>query len=379
MLKHARLSPSSSARWLSCTASVEASDKYPNSTNSAAEWGTNVHYLGELLLTGSENVTVGSVHKENPESVTFTVDTEMLKTAEEYADYVNSFIDKDSVVLIEEQFDLSCISPNQFGTSDATVLNGTHLHVMDLKTGHGIVMAEQNTQMMLYAIGAVEELESIYDIDEITLHIVQTRAGHIDSWNLHYQDLMKFKEFATTQAKAIIEGNTKFNPTKKGCQWCPHSRDCDALKNHVTETVTGAFENLEDIEGQADKVDTTHIKNILDNADLIIGFVKAIQDVALEKMQEGVEIDGYKIIKTRKNKAWSDKEGAEKYLTRKLKLSGAFKRTLITPTQAIKALGKDNSKFLEKLFTIPEGDLKVVSNDTKGEAIVNVAEQFNIV
>jgi len=372
-MTHARLSPSSSARWLTCTASVEASDKYENTTNPSAIWGTNVHYLGEQMLKGNE-IAVGQRHTE--QGVVFVVDAEMLKTAEEYADYVNSYIDKNSVVLIEEQFDLSCISPNQFGTSDATVLNGTHLHVFDLKTGHGIVNAEQNTQMMLYAIGAVEELESIYDIDEITLHIVQTRAGHIDSWNLHYQDLMHFKSFAVIQADAIISGETKFNPTKKGCQWCPHSRDCDALKNHVTETVTGAFDNLEDIEGQADKVDTTHIKNILDNADLIIGFVKAIQDVALEKMQEGIEIDGYKIIKTRKNKKWADVESAEKYLVRKLKQAGAFKRTLITPTQAIKAVGKDNAKHLEKLFVIPEGDLKVVSNDTKGEAIVNVADQF---
>ncbi len=373
-MKHARLSPSSSARWLTCTASVEASDKYENKGNSAATWGTNVHYLGEQLLIGNE-IAVGQQHVE--QGVTFTIDAEMLKTAEEYADYVRSFVNKDSVTLIEEQFDLSCISPNQFGTSDATVLNGTHLHVFDLKTGHGIVNAENNTQMMLYAIGAVEELESIYDIDEITLHIVQTRAGHIDSWNLHHQDLMVFKTYAQQQARKIVEGyNITFNPTKKGCQWCAHATNCDALKSHVTDTVTGAFDDLDEIEGQADKVDTTHIKNILDNADLIIGFIKAIQDVALEKMQEGVEIDGYKIIRTRKNKKWANLDDAEKYLVRKLKQTGAFKKTLITPTQAIKAVGKENAGHLEKLFTVPEGDLKVVSNDTKGEAVTIVVDQF---
>lgn len=373
-MEHARLSPSSSARWLTCTASVEASDAYENQDNSAARWGTNVHYLGEQLLIG-ETIEIDQHHVE--QGVQFRVDAEMLKTAEEYADYVRSFVNKDSVTLIEEQFDLSCISPNQFGTSDATVLNDKHLHVMDLKTGHGIVYAEGNTQLMLYAVGAVEELGDIYDIETITLHIVQTRAGHIDTWTLDIQELMEFKDYAIAQADIIISGRGVFNPTKKGCQWCAHQTNCDALKNHVTDVVTGAFDDLDEIEGQADKVDTTHIKSILDNADLIIGFVKAIQDVALEKMQEGVAIDGYKIIKTRKNKKWLNVDDAEKYLVRKLKQSGAYKKTLITPTQAIKAVGKENASHLEKLFTVPEGDLKVVSNDTKGEAVTIVVDQFD--
>ncbi len=373
-MTHAKLSPSSSARWLSCTSSVKAIEPYENSSNSASIWGTNVHKMGEMLLNG-EAVTVGDELQE--QGIDFIVDNEMLKCAEEYADYVNSFITKDSIVIIEEQYDLSVIAKGQFGTSDATVLNGTHLHIMDLKTGHGIVYAESNTQMMLYAVGAVEELGAIYDIEMITLHIVQTRAGHIDTWELHYEDLMKFQAYAKGQADKILSGDTEFKPNAKACQWCDHKTNCDALKTHVDNVVKGSFENLEDIEGKADIIDLTHVKKILDNADLITGFIKAIQERALEVMQTGEEIAGYKMIKSRKNKAWSDKDAAEKYLIRKLKLSGAFKRTLITPTQALKALGKDATKYVEKLITTPEGDLKVVPNAAKGEAIMAAIDKFD--
>jgi len=370
MLKHARLSPSSSARWLSCTASVEASDKYPNTTNSAAEWGTNVHYMGEQLLKGVE-VSVGDVLTEQN---TFTVDAEMLRCAEEYVDYVNSFIKKDSVVLIEEQFDLSVISPNQFGTSDATVLDGTHLHVFDLKTGHGIVMAEQNTQMMLYAIGAVEELGDIYDIDMITLHIVQTRAGHLDSWDLHYEDLMKFKAHATRMAQKILTGNVEFNPTKKGCQWCPHSMSCTALKDHVDATIKGAFDALEDIEGQADTIDTDHMKKILDNADLIIGFIKAVKDRALEVMTSGTEIDGYKLVEAKTNRKWVDDAEVAKYLNRKIKSNDLWVKKLIPMTKILKLRPKD--KKLQAMLIKPEGKPVIAPSSDKREALSAIKDEF---
>lgn len=370
-MKHARLSPSSSSRWLSCTASVGASEKYENKSNSASVWGTNVHYLGELLLNKCE-LMVGDIHTE--QGVTFAVDKEMLQCAEEYVDYVNSFIDKNSVVLIEEQFDLSEISEGQFGTSDATVLNDTHLHVMDLKTGHGIVKAENNTQLMLYAIGAVAELEDIYNIDTITLHIVQTRAGHIDTWELHYEDLMKFKEFARRQARDIIIGKTEFNPTQKACQWCLHQTNCETLKTHVENTVKGAFENLEDIDGQADLIDTSHIKKILDNKELITSFIKAVEARSLELLQEGNEIDGYKLVEAKTNRKWRDEEEVAKYLNRKVKAEDLWTKKMIPMGQILKLRPKD--KELEAMLIKPEGKPVVAPMSDKRKAISGVADEF---
>lgn len=373
-MQHARLSPSSSSRWLTCTASVAMADKYENTTNSAAEWGTNVHYMGELLLKGF-SIYLGDTLQED-DNTPFKVDKEMLDCAEEYADYVRSFTDKESVVLIEEQFDLSCISKGQFGTSDATVLDGTHLHIFDLKTGRGIVYAEKNTQLLLYAIGAAEELEDFYDIETITLHIVQTRAGHIDTWDLTYNELIDFKAYAQLQAKKIINDDVTFNPTKKACQWCPHQTNCDALKQHTENIMKGAFENLEDIEGQADNIDIDHLKKILDNADLITGFIKAVQDRALEVMQEGTEIDGYKVVEAKTNRKWADESEVAKYLNRKIKSEDLWVKKMIPMTKVLKMRPKD--KKLQEMIIKPEGKAVIAPSTDKRPPLTKVIDGFDM-
>jgi len=365
-MKHARLSPSSSSRWLTCTSSVEMSERYKGGGNDSAKLGTAIHEIGEMVLRGH---TIPSVVEG------LEVTDEMQECATEYATYVKELVNDDSIVLIEEQFNLSSISKGQFGTSDATILNGTHLHVIDLKTGFNIVNAESNTQMMLYAIGAVDDLEVIYDIKTITLHIVQTRAGHVDTWDLNYEDLMKFKAYAQTQAKAIVEGGTKFNPSTKACQWCLHKVNCEALKNHVDEVVTGSFDNLEELEGNADKVSIDHMKKILDNSDLILGFVKAVKEVALERMEAGEDITGYKLVESKTNRKWVDEDLVKSHLMGLKDDVDYYNHKLLPMTQLLK-LRKDDEK-LQELLIKPQGRATLVASSDKRQAISQVSDDFD--
>lgn len=365
-MQHAKLSPSSSSRWLTCTSSVEAIKPYENKSNSASEWGTVTHGLGELILK----------NEELPELIEgMTWDEENHACALEYANYVRELITPESVVLIEERFDLSSIAPDTFGTGDATVLNGTHLHIIDLKTGHNIVMAENNTQLMLYAVGAIDELEDIYDIDEVTLHIVQTRANHIDTWTTSYDEIIKFKEFAKEQAGRILSGDTEFSPNDKACKWCPHKVNCDALNEFTHKIMLGEFDDLDDVVLS----DNSHIKRILDNAELITGLIKAAQDIALEKLEHGENIDGYKLVEGRSNRAWSheDFDKIESYLVRKLKKDGAYTSKLISPTQALKSLDDKSKKFIEKFIVKPKGKTVLAPMSDKRKAVNGTHCEFD--
>lgn len=304
------------------------------------------------------------------------VTKEMIDVANDYALYVQTLCDEDSILIPEMTFSMEHLAPDMFGTSDATVLVGTHLHVIDLKTGHNIVYAKDNTQLMMYGLGALRHFEDEW-IEEITLHIHQGRAEHIDSHTMSVEELIKFGEFVSQQALRIQRGKVSFNPSEKACQWCQHKADCKALADYAMSIVTGGFENLDDIDGKADEATPEHVANILANEKLILSFIGAIKDRALEDAMAGKHVEGYKLVRSVKHKRWIDPEEAEKYLVRKLKKTGAYKQTLITPTQALKAIGKDNAAHLEKLFETPEGDIVLVPESDRRQAVQNIAEQFD--
>ena len=359
-MQHSLLSPSSSSRWLSCTASVDICSKYENSTNKAAEWGTTVHELGELML----------LDKPLPKAT-----KEQLECAEEYYDYCMALVKPDTIKMVETRFDLSFIAPDTFGTGDFSCINGKHLDIVDLKTGHNIVYAEENTQLMIYALGAIYELE-IYgiEVETVTLHIMQSRANHIDTWETSYAELKEFEKFVVSQAKKITTGKTEFKPSKKGCAWCPHKPNCIALREHVEHILKGGFEKLEDLDGKADEINLDHLKNVLDNADLISSFVTACQEIALERMQNGEEIEGYKLVESRTNRKWADEDAVAKYLTRKIKSEDLWVKKLAPMTKILKL--RPNDKDLEAMLVKPQGKPMIALSTDKRQAITNVKDCF---
>ena len=362
-MEHAKLSPSGASRWATCPASLNKSLLYENKTNPQAQWGTVVHDLGEKMLK-NKNIDVDSYEEEQ------------LEVASEYADYCNSVMGKAPVVLIEEKFDLSCISPNTFGTGDCTILNedGT-LHVIDLKTGRNLVYADNNWQLMLYGIGAIEELKMLYTITSVKLHIVQNRVGHIDTWELSVDALMEFKEWIIGRAKLALSDNAPFNPEEKACQYCPHQQNCNALYEHVTTVITGDFDDLSSVEDTTDKLSTQRIKNILDNANLITSFVSAVQDSAIEKIEAGDNIDGYKLVESRTNRKWSDVEEVQRYLKERNDGVEYYKEPELLPMgKILKILNKDEG--INEFIIKPSGKTTLAPITDKRPAITGVCDEF---
>ena len=80
----------------------------------------------------------------------------------------------DPVVLIEQRLDFSRYVEGGFGTGDCVVIADGTLYICDYKHGSGILVdAADNPQMKLYALGAIELFDGIYDIDEVSMTIYQ--------------------------------------------------------------------------------------------------------------------------------------------------------------------------------------------------------------
>jgi hypothetical protein len=172
MAAHALLNASGSARWIPCPGSVALTKDMPEENSSYADDGTRMHTAAAEMLLGQ------------PLSV--LLDEEEQDIVQTYVDYVRREADGHQL-LVEQRVDYSDVIdvPDSFGTSDAVIFAGDTIVIVDLKTGRGVkVDAEENTQLMLYALGAISTFGVLGHFTEAKLVIVQPRLDHISEWTV---------------------------------------------------------------------------------------------------------------------------------------------------------------------------------------------------
>lgn len=361
--KHAKLSASGSERWLNCPGSVKACEGYPNKSSTFAQEGTLAHELADRCLKQNKDADqyIGKPILYSK------IESDMARYVQEYLDYVRSFETKNTQLLTEERVDFSNIVPKGFGTMDAAVINyqTSTCHIFDLKYGQGIkVDAENNTQAQLYALGLLNELDFIGDIDKFVLHIVQPRVNHFDDWEVSTIDLKLFGEYAKQRAELALSKDAPIIPGDKQCQWCLAKADCEALAKHTEQIIASEFENLD----QQDQLETIFLtderkKLILDNKSLIESFLKAVEKDVFDRLIEGEQFAGYKLVEGRSVRQWKD--GAELLLVNKLG-DDAYDKKLIGITAAQKLIGKDE---VDQLTIKPQGKTTLVPESDKRKAI----------
>lgn len=232
MTSHAKLSASSSHRWLKCPGSIRLSEGVEQTTSKYAEEGTLAHDLAaKILLSEPFNIE--------------EYDPNFLNQVLIYTNYVES-LERD-IILIEHKFDISHLYPGMFGTSDCTIYNKktNTLQVIDLKFGKGVyVDAVDNSQLMYYALGAYEELP--YSVEKIHMTIVQPRFEsdeRIRHHVIHTADLIDFSLDLIEGAKKTEDENA---PLVKGfhCKFCPAKKKCPEFSKTSDEEAKSVFSAL---------------------------------------------------------------------------------------------------------------------------------------
>lgn len=369
MADHAKLSASGSSRWLACPGSVKAEQGLKERSSPSSYEGTCAHELGELVLIngGSCFDWVGKNLIENNEH---TVDQEMAEYVQQYVDYVKSF---DGEHAYEQRVDFSDWVPEGFGTSDAIVLQGDTLHVIDLKYGKGVqVYAENNPQGLLYALGAYSDYAMICNIKNIIIHIVQPRLDHIDDWRITLDDLLKWGEWASQRAEMCLDPDAPRIPGDSQCLFCKAKATCPALYEQTKSTILSDFEEIDS--PSPETLTDRQLKAAMDAKKLILSWLDAVE----QHVKERVETDGfpgYKLVAGRSLRKWGDDEKAEQVLSNLLG-ENAYTQKLISPTQAEKALGKKRANEVADLIIKPEGKPTLVPESDKRPSITTSEKDF---
>ncbi len=248
---HALLSASGSHRWLACTPSAKLEAQYPDTTSPAALEGTLAHEICEIkgrrkLLKRGEP---GYMSKAGAEKELEKWRQDPLYNDEMDA-YTSDYVDELDLqalrfaekpfIQFETRLDLTDWIPEGFGTADCIMVGGDTLTVIDFKYGKGVsVLAEGNTQMQLYALGAWKEFSLLYDIKKIRMVIIQPRLNaNADVWEISLDDLLVFGSYAARRAALAYAGEGQYTPSDDVCRFCRANRTRRSIKatGHSTAT-----------------------------------------------------------------------------------------------------------------------------------------------
>ena len=377
MPKHAYLSASASHRWLACPPSAKLCASIADQTSEYAQQGTDCHELCAYLVEKA----LGRAVTDPTENLTF-YDAEMQNCAEEYRNYVLEQIEaakefcKDPQVMIEQRLDFSRWVENGFGTGDCVIVADEVLQIIDYKHGLGVLVSAGdeehggNSQMMCYALGALEAFGDIYDINQIKMTIFQPRRDNVSTYTISKDVLLKWADEVlapTAQLAYVGEGEFK---SGDHCQSCKVKATCRKRAEYNLELAKYDFEmpaTLDDIE----------IAAILAKVDEMISWGNDIKEYALQQAQSGVHFDGWKIVEGRSNRKFTD----EATVAFRVKDAGydPYEKKLLGITAMSTLLGKKKfEELLGELVYKPPGKPALVPESDKRPAMNTAIDDFSV-
>ena len=259
-----------------CSGSVAMESPLTDKSSDFADEGTLAHALAahclEQELDAAQFIGPSFSYTDHGLDKEAEITVEMAREVQKYLNAIRQYAEGNELIVEQRLpfFGGDTGVPEQFGTSDGVIIAPREIQAHDLKYGKGVQVyasypapvpgdpdrREGNEQLMLYALGAVQNFELLYDFDEVLLVIHQPRLNHLDEWRCSVAHLREFEQRAIAAGKLALsiidnvdfgEGDVPLadlNPGPDQCRFCKAKGSCPALRDQVLATVAGDFADL---------------------------------------------------------------------------------------------------------------------------------------
>ena len=363
MSKHALLTASGSKRWLSCPPSARLEATFADKETTAAAEGTAAHALAEYKVKRALRYFCKRPVSEFEDEV-------MDQATDDYAAFILEQMAEmrkagaEPTVMVETRLDFSDWVPDGFGTGDCIIIGGDTLHIVDLKYGAGVLVeAEGNSQMRLYALGAIQQFGCLYDVKTVHMTIFQPRRDNISTATMTVEELMTWAETELRpKAELAFAGEGEFHPGS----WCLFCKAADRCRARAEENLKLAREEF----GLPPLLTDEEIETLLPRLPDMVKWANDLQAYALDAaVNHGKQWGGFKLVEGRSIRRYADEEAVAK-AAEENGYRDIYRKALINLGEMERLMGKKRfNEILGAYIVKPPGKPTLVPVGDKRPAI----------
>ena len=378
---HAKLSASGASRWATCPGSVQMEDGIPDKESIYAQEGTLAHEMSELKLKhyldpkGFGKRKLNTAIKKLKENELYQA--EMESYTDTYVDFIKEkalSFPSNPYIEIEKRVDFSRWVDGGFGTCDCVLIHGSTLSIIDLKYGKGVpVSSEQNEQLILYALGAYDAFNLIYNLDKIELNIVQPRINNFSTWEISLTELLLWGDYFKVQAEKALGGNGELVPSAKACKFCKARDICTARAENNLSLES-------EIKLKPNEIPKDKLYEYISRGEDIAKWVADLKAYALDMCLKGEDVKGLKAVAGRTSRSWTNQDEAiNKLIEGGIDEAIIYDKVPLTLAKLEKALGKQQfTTLVGDMVVTSEGKPTLVFENDKRPAITNTVNATSI-
>ncbi len=357
---------STAKRVINCPGSVALCQKVPPRPSSKyADEGTLLHNVMAEMLGSDKELRHVLDMEYNGIKLTGDLIDEKVRPA---LDAINE-IDPDAQLefAVEQTVSFGDLIPGVFGSCDLIGRIGDRAIILDWKFGDGVaVEAEENSQLLFYTAAAIRTpaLEWVFkDAKDIECIIVQ--PPKIKRWVTSFDRVRLFERELTYAVKQSAKPDA---PLKIGdhCRWCAAKPICPLM--------TGAVDRA--TQTQIKELNVTQLGDMLQRADVLEDWISDLRALALQVLESGNPVPGYKLVQKRATRQWKDEESAKQALLKHLPMTDVMETYLISPAQAEKKLKKLKLPMPDdQIISVSSGTTLAPESDPR-PAVLQIGQQL---